>query len=1547
MSTRTLAAFSTIRTEGAMLPSDILVRVASGDRSLGGLEESSYHLAPGEKIGEATNRAWNRLQAAWANFQSAREKLAGTDTGTSLTRERWLLPLFQLLDYGRLQAAKAEEIGGKSYTISHAWQQTPLHLVGCNVDLDRRIQTAAGGMRSSPHSLLQELLNRSDQHLWGIVSNGLRLRLLRDNISLTRQAYVEFDLEAMMAGEAYPDFVLLWLLLHQSRFEAERPEQSQLEKWSQAARTEGVRVLEGLRDGVQRAIEHLGQGFLAHPSNAVLRENLRSGALDKQDYYRQILRLVYRLLFLFVADDRDLLLVPTADPVTQKRYRDFYTTTRLRHLATTRAGSRHHDLYCCLKLVMEKLSGDGCRELALPALGSFLFSPRALPDLNACDISNLHLLGAIRSLAVTETGQSRRVVDYKNLGAEELGSVYESLLELHPELNAEAVSFELKVAAGSERKKTGSYYTPTSLISCLLDSALDPVLLEAAQKPKPEAAILKLKVVDPACGSGHFLIAAAHRIAKRLAAVRTGEEEPPPETQRKALRDVIGHCIYGVDVNPMAVELCKVSLWMEALEPGKPLSFLEHRIQPGNSLLGATPALLAQGIPDDAFSPLEGDTKEACSKWKRVNKSERAAWEKKQQWLGFDAPWNKLGAFAQGLMALDNLGDDSIATIREKERLYREAIESAGYLDGKFMADAWCASFVWKKDSLTALALTEELFRQIERNPTAFANDKRGMTGEVVRLAGQYRFFHWHLAYPDVFDAEGKGGFDCVLGNPPWERVKLQEKEWFAERSPEIANAPNSAARKRLIVALKTGDPVLHQQFLEDSRSAEGESHFIRNSGRYPLCGRGDINVYSVFAEAMRGAASPTGRAGCIVPSGIATDDTTKHFFHDLMTTGTLASLYDFENTANLFPGVGHGRARFCLLVTSGSAHAVRHAKVAFLLRLPSDLGDPGRVFTLSADEIALLNPNTGTCPVFRNASDAELTKKIYRRVPILVREGPPEQNPWCLSFGRMLDMANDSGLFHTREQLESAGARLAGNIFTSGSERWLPLREAKMIHHYDHRFGDYSLRPAGSESTILPNAPPERLADPEYMPLPRYWVLETEVRNRIADKWSHDWLLGWRDITHATNERTVVSGLIPLSGVGHKFLLMFPHQTPVLVGSLSANLASFVFDYCARQKVGGIALTYFTMRQLPVLPPASYETEAPWSQGTALRDWLLPRVLELTYTAWDMASFARDCACPGPPFRWDAERRFLLRCELDAAFFHLYLPAHADGGWYWFENETPETRAKLQASFPTPRDGAAYILDNFPIVRRKDEQKWGEFRTKRVILEVYDAMAEAQRAGVPYQTRLDPPPADARCCHPRKKVGILAFGSLIKDPGPELAAKIVMRIETQTPFTVEYGRFSGRTRGGAPTLVPHCNGTPVPAEILVLDDEVSVRDARDMLWRRERRKIGSDETYAEGTGPDSVLVHSHESPWVETVLYTDFNAAGKIADPNPEDLARHAIQSVRKADEGKDGLSYLMSAVASGIETRLTPAYTAEILKQTQTNSLSEALRKARDRSE
>ncbi|MBZ0290081.1 MAG: type II DNA modification enzyme, partial [Anaerolineae bacterium] len=319
--------FTTIRTEGALLPPDLLQRISEG-ATLDGLTPESYH-RPGEKLNEAINRSWNSLQGVWASFRAAQERLPENDLGTSLTRERWLLPLFRELDYGRLQTATAVEIDGRSYPISHGWEHVPVHLVSYKLELDRRTPGAAGAASASPHSLLQVFLNRSDNNLWGFLSNGYKLRILRDNASLTRQAYVEFDLEAMMDGEVYSDFVLLWLLCHQSRVEGERPSDCWLEKWMKVAEDQGTRALDQLRDGVEAAITALGLGFLEHPANHALRDKLTSGELSAQDYYRQLLRMVYRLLFLFVAEDRDLLLNPAADTPARERYIHYYSTHRL------------------------------------------------------------------------------------------------------------------------------------------------------------------------------------------------------------------------------------------------------------------------------------------------------------------------------------------------------------------------------------------------------------------------------------------------------------------------------------------------------------------------------------------------------------------------------------------------------------------------------------------------------------------------------------------------------------------------------------------------------------------------------------------------------------------------------------------------------------------------------------------------------------------------------------------------------------------------------------------------------------------------------------------------------------------------------------------------------------------------------------------------------------------------------------------------------------------------------------------------------------------
>ncbi|MCP3962315.1 MAG: N-6 DNA methylase [bacterium] len=775
------SAFTAVRTEGGILPAELLERLAAGDKEIAGTSPADYHLGPNERLGEAVNRSWSRLLGAWASFRDALQKAPEGDPATRLTRERWLLLLFQELGYGRLLRSKAAEVDGKSFALSHLWHHSPIHLMGARLTLDRRTPGVAGAAAASPHGLVQEYLNRSDEHLWGFVSNGLALRLLRDHHSLTRQAYVELDLETIMEGELYSEFLLLWLVCHQSRVDAEKPEECWLERWFQTSRDEGVRALDKLRDGVQTAIEKLGQGFLRHRANTALQAALEGGELDGQEYYRELLRLVYRLIFLFVAEDRDALLNPAAPDAAKDRYLRFYATRHLRGLADRHRGGPHGDLWRGLRLVMGKL-GEGCGELALPALGSFLWRQGAIPHLAGCELGNEDLLAALLALGTIEDRGLRYPVNWRNVGSEELGSIYESLLELHPRFHREAGEFELATAAGHERKTTGSYYTPSSLVDCLLDSALDPVLDEAAAKPDPEAAILALTVCDPACGSGHFLVAAARRIAKRLAAVRSGEDEPSPEAVQHALRDVVGRCLYGVDINPMAVELCKVSLWMEAIEPGKPLSFLDHHIQVGNSLLGATPALLEKGIPDAAFKPIEGDDKAFCRELKKYNKQAR---ETRQETL-FDLrgePWERIGDLASGLLDLDGISDATAEGVRRKEERWGEILQSEGYETSRLWADAWCAAFLWEKvdDSEKPYPITEQVFRKMEQNPRHV--DAR-VLGEVRRLAEEYGFLHWHLAFPGVLRTAGeaaagirqsgsRAGFDVVLGNPPWVRQEL------------------------------------------------------------------------------------------------------------------------------------------------------------------------------------------------------------------------------------------------------------------------------------------------------------------------------------------------------------------------------------------------------------------------------------------------------------------------------------------------------------------------------------------------------------------------------------------------------------------------------------------------------------------------------------------------------------------------------------------------------------------------------------------------------
>ncbi len=1338
-------AFEALSIEGGLISPEWLAKVAQLDA--GHQAETDYRIPKGLNLRDEIGRYWRMAQAHWGDF--ARAWAAGS--ATKPVAEQFVTALLKdCLGFGSLAPREPVTKGERTYPLG--WSalegRVPIIIVAPRPPgdseaarkstlEDQQADLSDGGRKRSAFGLAQEFLNAEDDALWAVVCDGLTLRICRDNVSLTRPAWIEADLDRIFREERYSDFAALWLLAHETRFGApgQLVSACYLEAWRAAGREEGTRAREFLRDGVEEALKALGRGFLANPANDALRKALHDGALSPSDFFQELLRLVYRLIFLLTAEERDLLHpVGVADAV-KSRYSLGYGLRRLRDRAVRRsAHDRFGDLWEGLKIVLRGVSTEEPR-LGLPALGG-LFAASQCPHLDASKLENRALLTAVFRLSWLKGDSGLARVNWRDMGPEELGSVYESLLELVPVIPSDHRGFSFATGdetKGNARKTTGSYYTPDSLVQVLLDSALEPVIQAtvAAHPEDPAEALLKLSVVDPACGSGHFLLAAARRLAVHVAR-HQANGTPSAEQYRHAVRQVVSRCLFGVDLNPMAVELCRVSLWMEAVEPGRPLSFLDSHVQRGNALLGATPKLMKKGIPDAAFEPIEGDDKKTASLLKKRNKE-----VSEKQGL-FDTLWSKeAGAetdeVARAVAALDAAPDVDLAAVAGKEARWEELQASDAFRHQKFVADAWCAAFVWPKPEIESAAggkqkkaspimeaaPTNALWLQIQSGE----GQAPPLTVKAVEeLAAKYHFFHWHLAFPQVFD---KGGFDVVLGNPPWDKVKLLEQEFFASRSGRIASAANSAARKRLISKLQHEDVALWREWSEASREAEGESHFVRNSGRFPLCGKGDVNTYALFAEQDSFLLRPTGRAGFIVPTGIATDDTTKEYFQFLTDGSRLRSLFDFQSGPGLFGAIGHGTFKFTLLSISGSGLAEK-ADLSFNSRAVAEARSPEKVFHLSAEDIYTLNPNTRTCPIFRSARDAKINLSIYRRVGVLWREDDAaSSNSWGLKFLRMMDMASDSACFKSSADLEGAGARLLGSAYVGVGPRCVGLLEAKMVHHFDHRFGDYRDHPKGSENLTLPDVPLARLQNPEYAPLGRYWVPSEEVDARLPPEWKRQWLLGWRKITKPQNERTMIASLFPRQAVGDAMPLVFSSESPTLLAGLYACLCSFVVDYATRQKVGGTNLTYGYIRQFPVLAPRALETNHPWLGAVRLPDWLAVRVLELTYTAWDLEPFAQDIGHDGPPFRWDPDRRSMLRAELDAAFFHLY---------------------------GISRDDADYILDTFPIVRKNDEKAHGEYRTKRVILEIFDAMGEATRTGKPYQTRIDPPPADLRVAHPPRR---------------------------------------------------------------------------------------------------------------------------------------------------------------------------------------------------
>ena len=756
-------------------------------------------------------------------------------------------------------------------------------------------------------------------------------------------------------------------------------------------------------------------------------------------------------------------------------------------------------------------------------------------------------------------------------------------------------------------------------------------------------------------------------------------------------RMVLKRCIYGVDKNPLTVELAKVSLWLHSFTAGAPLSFLDHHLRCGDSLTGL-----------------------------RVHD----ATQELQRFTGLFADSAVVGAesAAEGMQEIEEMSDADVSEVQQSAELFRGVEQTTAELRGlmDFLCGLRWLTAGMKKKQLTQyeypLTMTlghnaADAYRLLARGPHAFnaapSESENGDWQEFTRMwnaaraiAGREGFLHWEAAFPGVWhdwqDDEPVGGFDAVIGNPPWDRIKLQEVEWFATRSPELALAPTAAARRRGIKQLREqGDP-LASEFDDAKLRADRLGQLIRASGRYPLLGGGDINLYSLFVERAMRLVKPGGIVGLLTPSGIYADKTAARFFQSVSTSGRVGGLFDFENRKIFFPDV-HASFKFCALIFGGEERRFAQTECAFFLHDTAAIDDPDRCFPLSPADFARVNPNTGTAPVFRSRRDADITRSIYERHPVLVdRSGEEEVRAWPVRYVRMLDMAKDSHLFRTADDLETDGFYpVEGNRWRRNEELYLPLYQGRMIHQYDHRANSVRVNP---ESTYNPYLSEEvsdaQRADPSFLPRTQYWVPATEVEPVVSQ--SLGWTLGFRDIARPTDMRTMIASVLPQVGCGHTLPILVLAKECISGESASqflANLNSFALDYVARQKVQGTHLTWYTVEQLPVIAPADYDRAF---GATTARALVRHHVLRLTYTAHDMAPFARDLGYHGPPFIWNEEERRHLRARLDALYFHLY---------------------------GLSRDDAAYILDTFPIVRRHDEAAFGHYRTKEMVLAYYNAL--------------------------------------------------------------------------------------------------------------------------------------------------------------------------------------------------------------------------------
>ena len=1123
--------------------------------------------------------------------------------------------------------------------------------------------------------------------------------------------------------------------------------------------------------------------------------------------------LLYRLLFLFYAEDRNLL------PVRDERYAP-YSVRRLREEVRDKVdasgtfSSTMSKIWLALEGVIQ-LIDEGDDDIGMPAYNGGLFNRNRSLLLTRTKVPDKVMAPIIDALSRRTEDLQRGWINYRDLSVSHLGGIYERLLDyslVHvvqaqddykdkPEVNR-----LMALPASFARKVSGSYYTHDDLVRLILresvgllaterQQALDAHIQKLAKKGSlnpgdwdaldaldPASQMLELKICDPAMGSGHFLVALVDYLADRvLEAITTathlvgaqpwaahlldaGRPWQSPVLQRMAAirqsikttakdhgwavtdaqlddrhivrRMILKKTIFGVDKNPMAVELAKTALWLHTFTVGAPLSFLDHHLRIGDSLHGERLPQVQRNLQDLGALLLQTE-------------------------------FDRLALAAKNIAQVADLTDVDIAEAQLSKRLAQEAAAQVAPIHAvldfwralRWLVPGWPVGNISKLSKILKADKGQTQGHPVLNGLVKLLNPDNNLAAVLTAgrldgddaatlaanelmaqaraLAKRETFFHWWTSFPTVFGAGARGGFDAVIGNPPWDRIKLQEVEWFAERSPAIAAQPRAADRKRMIAALAginmmqtaTNTPPavdLWAQYQQAVQSAEANARVVGNgklgSGDYPLLGGGDVNLYSLFVERAQALSAPSGLVALVTPSGIAADKGAAPFFSSISNTGRLGALFDFENRKVFFPDVD-SRFKFSALVFGGFQRTFAQARCAFYLHSLAELDDPARSLVLTAQDFKAVNPNTGAAPIFRSRRDADITLKLYANHPVLVKHGEvsastgaqPAVKAWPVKYTTMFHMTNDSGQFLKADELRQSG-------FTpSGQNRWrdaagreaVPLYEGKMVQMYDHRAADVVVNAANLKRAAQQEAiDSDQKASPDRFPAAQYWINAPAVEQT----WGGDWCVAYKSVTAPTNMRTMIAAIVPKCGVGNSMAMLIPGaeiESAYLAWAplLLANLSSLALDFALRQKVQGQNLNWFIVEQLPVIAPARFQDPLPAAFAKAMRaaqlmnghhpqpsvaDFVIPQVLALTYTAHDMAPFARDLGYVDskgtvlPPFIWNDEERRSRLAALDALFFWLYGLGPAD---------------------------AAYILSTFPIVREQDTQTFGHYRTEADVL--------------------------------------------------------------------------------------------------------------------------------------------------------------------------------------------------------------------------------------